>query len=199
MIKSSVNDITNYTKVWEEFKKGNKKAFSILYETYFDALFRYGMKFISDQETVKDCIQDLFVKLYNNRETISITTNPKYYVLFSLKNLIIDHLARYNKVTYISPEELPFIATYQFQTEDDSNDIDDETREKFEKEISILNPRQEEALYLRFQLELSYEEVSGLLGINYQSARNLIYRAIAKVRENMDFSIFILLFLKSIN
>lgn len=199
MNKDTNTDITDYATVWEEFKKGDRNAFSVLYENHFDVLYRYGMKFISDEEIVKDCIQDLFVKLYNNRETIAAITNPKFYLLFSLKNLIIDHLARYNRMTYISPEELPFIVTYQFTTQDDSNEIDDETKAKFEKVISLLNPRQEEALYLRFQLELSYEEVSQLLGINYQSTRNLIHRAIMKVRENMEFSIFMFLFLNALN
>ncbi|NDV57595.1 RNA polymerase sigma factor [Bacteroides sp. 519] len=189
-------DNTDYTKVWEDFKKGDRKAFSVLYETYFDVLYRYGMKFISNEEVVKDCIQDLFVKLYNSKENIALTTTPKFYLLFSLKNLIIDYSSRYNRITYISPEELPFIATYQFETQDDSLEIDDETKKKFEKVMSLLNPRQKEALYLRFQLELSYEEVSQLLNVNYQSARNLIHRAIMKVRENMEFSMFIVLFLE---
>lgn len=109
---------------------------------------------------------------------------------------MIDNLAKYIKITYIAPEDLLFIATYQFEIQDDSNEIDDETKEKFEKVISLLNPRQEEALYLRLQLELSYEEISQLLGINYQSARNLIYRAISKVRENMEVGIFISVFLQ---
>lgn len=190
----------DFTVVWEEFKKGSKDAFSLLYQEYFDVLYRYGMKFIADPEFVKDCIQDLYVKLYNNRETLSQTTNPKFYLLFSLKNLIIDSLAKYSKITYITPEELPFIAIYQFEADDEQqNDIDDEIKNKFEKVMSLLNARQKEALYLRFQLELSYEEVSHLLGINYQSARNLIHRAITKVRDHMEFSAFIALFLRLLN
>lgn len=190
----------DFTLVWEEFKKGNKEAFSLLYQEYFDVLYRYGMKFIADSEIVKDCIQDLYVKLYNNRESLSQTTNPKFYLLFSLKNLIIDNQTKYSKLTYISPEELPFIATYQFETQDGSqDDIDDETKQKFAQVMSLLNHRQKEALYLRFQMELSYDEVSHLLGINYQSARNLIHRAISKVREHMDISVFAVLFLRFLN
>lgn len=183
--------------MWESFRKGDKTAFSFLYETNFDALYRYGMKFVSDDHVVKDCIQDLFIKLYSNRESISTTTNPKFYLLFSLKNLIIDYLSKYNRITYISPEDLPFFSTYQYEVQDDSHEIDDETKHKFDTVIKLLNPRQKEALYLRFQLELSYEEISQLLGVNYQSARNLIHRSITKVRENIEFSVFMTLFLNA--
>ena len=183
-------------KVWEKFRLGDKQSFSLLYETYFDTLYRYGMKFIADENVVKDCIQDLFVKLHSNKEALSDTTNPKFYLLFSLKNLLIDTLSRYQRVTYLPPADLPFYATYQYEVADDSNEIDDEVKKKFDSVIGLLNPRQKEALYLRFQLELPYEEISQLLGINYQSTRNLIHRSISKIRENMELSTFIFLFLK---
>ena len=188
----------DFIRVWDEFRNGNEKAFSLLYETYFYLLYRYGIKFVTDENIVKDSIQDLFIKLHNNKNNLSATDNPKFYLLYSLKNLLIDNIARYKRVTYISPEELPFIAVYEYESMDDSNGIDDETKRQFDKVISLLNPRQEEALYLRFQLELSYEEISELLGINYQSARNLIHRSISKIRENMDITLFITLFIKAL-
>ncbi len=189
---------TDLIRIWDDFKKGDKEAFSVLYETYFDTLYRYGIKFVMDENIVKDCIQDLFIKIYNNRASLSSTNSPKFYLLLSLKNLIIDYLSKYNRITYLSPEDLPFFITYQYQEEDDSNEIDDEIKNKFDKVISLLSPRQKEALYLHFQLELSYEEVSKLLDINYQSLRNLIHRSISKVREQMDLSLFMMVFIKVI-
>lgn len=192
----NTNINTDLTRIWDDFKKGDKEAFSLLYETYFDTLYRYGIKFVMDENIVKDCIQDLFIKIYNNRASLSSTNSPKFYLLLSLKNLIIDYLSKYNRITYLSPQDLPFFITYQYQEEDDSNEIDDEIKNKFDKVISLLSARQKEALYLHFQLELSYEEVSKLLDINYQSLRNLIHRSISKVREQMDVSLFMMVFIK---
>lgn len=197
-------DTTDKTVIiWERFMAGDKEAFSLLYQLFFDMLYRYGRKFVADEDAVKDCIQDLFVKLYNNRERLSLTTPPKFYLLLSLKNLLIDYLSKYNRLVYISPEELPFLVTYNFQEihsadSESSGGIDDKTLDQFNKVLDLLNPRQKEALYLKFQLELSYDEVSKLLGINNQSARNLIYRAISKVRENMELSVFFALFYQAL-
>lgn len=185
----------NFIEIWDAFREGDDNAFSLLFETFSDSLYRYGMKFVSDENIVKDCIQDLFVKIYNNRQSLSPTTNPKFYLLFSLKNMVIDTLSKNKRLTYVSPEELPFIATYQYDAQQDE-ETDDEIKEKFEQVLSLLNPRQKEAIYLRFHLDLSYEEISQLLGINYQSARNLIHRSILKIRENMDITLFIALFIR---
>ncbi len=187
----------DFSKVWDDFREGDHQSFALLFETFSDSLYRYGMKFISDEDIVKDCIQDLFIKLYNNRQTLSPTQNPKFYLLLSLKNLIIDTIARNKRIAYVSPEDLPFLATYQYGEDEDHKSMDEEVKEKFEKVLSLLNPRQKEAIYLRFQQDMSYEEISQLLGINYQSARNLIHRSITKIRENIDFSLFIILFLKA--
>lgn len=186
-------------KVWDEFRNGDESSFSVLFETFLDPLYRYGMKFVSDESLVKDCIQDLFVKLHNNRASLSPTTNPKFYLLFSLKNMIIDAIAKNRRLTYVSPEDMPFIATYHYLSDQDEAENEEEIKEKFEQVLNMLNPRQKEAIYLRFQLDLSYEEISQLLGINYQSARNLIHRSISKIRENMEFTLFLALFIRIFN
>lgn len=186
-------------KVWDEFRNGDESSFSVLFETFLDPLYRYGMKFVSDESLVKDCIQDLFVKLHNNRASLSSTTNPKFYLLFSLKNMIIDAIAKNRRLTYVSPEDMPFIATYHYLSDQDEAENEEEIKEKFEQVLNMLNPRQKEAIYLRFQLDLSYEEISQLLGINYQSARNLIHRSISKIRENMEFTLFLALFIRIFN
>lgn len=183
-------------KIWDQFRAGDKDSFSVLFETFLDILFRYGMKFVSNEDLVKDCIQDLFIKLYNNRDSLAPTTNPRFYLLLSLKNMIIDVIIRDKRIIYVAPEELPFIASYQYLDDQDDTE-DEEIKEKFEHAISMLNPRQKEAIYLRFQLDLSYEEISRLLGINYQSARNLIHRSILKIRERMSLAGFIILFLQA--
>ncbi|MDR0574041.1 MAG: sigma-70 family RNA polymerase sigma factor [Tannerella sp.] len=183
-------------EIWDRFRSGNNDAFSVLYETFLDILFRYGMKFVLNEDVVKDCIQDLFIKLYNNRTSLAPIANPKLYLLLSLKNMIIDVISRDKRVTYVAPEDLPFIASYQYLIDQDDTE-DEEIKEKFEQVIRILNPRQKEAIYLRFQLDLSYDEISRLLGVNYQSARNLIHRSILKIREEMGLTGFMILFLQA--
>jgi RNA polymerase sigma factor (sigma-70 family) len=175
----------NMVDIWDRFRQKDDGAFQTLFETYADVLYGYGRKFVSDGDFVRDCIQDLFVKLYSHRASLSPTANPKFYLLLSLKNTIIDALVKARKLTYVSPENLPFLAVEYYMFEGDSAE-EAETGKILKKAMSVLNARQKEAIYLRFQQELSYEEVSELLGINYQSARNLIHRSITKIREAAD-------------
>ena len=50
--------------LWEKLLAGDEDACTYIYRKYIEELFSYGMRFTSDRELVKDCIQDLFVKIY---------------------------------------------------------------------------------------------------------------------------------------
>jgi RNA polymerase sigma-70 factor (ECF subfamily) len=183
--------------IWNRFRNEDKEAFASLFEETSDRLYRYGMKFTNDKELVKDCIQDVFLKIHQSRTELPELDHPLFYLFKVLKNILIDALRQKDRLVYISSQELPFYVEFVYEREDEQ-DISDEIKEQFEKMVSLLSDRQKEAIYLRFQAELSYEEISQLLDINYQSARNLIHRALEKIREGMDLSIFISLFISAL-
>jgi RNA polymerase sigma factor (sigma-70 family) len=183
---------------WNLLRKGDDKAFARLYEKFSDMLFRYALKFINDEETIKDCIQELFIKLYENRKSLAQTDNVKFFLFRSLKNKLIDHLRKSEPLIYVSPLELQFSADYYLEPDNDDSGNDTEVMEKFESVLNTLNARQKEALYLRYQMGMSYDEIAQLLNINNQSARNLVHRTITKIRKDMDLGLFIILFVKYI-
>jgi RNA polymerase sigma-70 factor (ECF subfamily) len=67
--------------------------------------------------------------------------------------------------------------------DDQLQDLDEEKKKLLSDAMLSLTERQKEAIYLRFNRGLEYEEISFLLNLNYQSSRALIHRAIEKLRE----------------
>ena len=55
--------------------------------------------------------------------------------------------------------------------------------EKLGLALKALTDRQREVIYLKFNQNMSYEEIGDILGINYQSIRNLAHRAITELRK----------------
>jgi DNA-directed RNA polymerase specialized sigma24 family protein len=71
----------NNAIIWDKFRNGDDASFSILYEIDADYLYRYGQKLMPDEETLKDCIQDLFVVLYENRKKFPPVDNVLFLFL----------------------------------------------------------------------------------------------------------------------
>lgn len=170
------------TNTWNSFKKGDKSALEQIYTQNFDALLGYGCGF-ADIEVVKDNIQELFVKLYLNRESVGECSNIRFYLLRALKNRLLD----YKKNRKI---ELTDRITDDFVFEIDGvpeEMYDDENLRNINKIKSLFNelsPRQREILYLRYIDKMPYNEIADLLHIECQSAKNLFVRSVAKIKEN---------------
>jgi RNA polymerase sigma-70 factor (ECF subfamily) len=173
--------------IWASFKKGDKAALGKLYDKYIDVLFAFGIQNSQDRSFVMDCIHDLFLDLYKYRKNILITDNAKNYLFKSLKRKINK---KYSRKT--SPQSEEFIdqknKIYKNHTDSCENNIiiNDRKLEKttsLENALGSLTSKQRECLFLRFNQEKTYQEISFIMDVSIQSARTNIYRAIKSLRH----------------
>jgi RNA polymerase sigma-70 factor (ECF subfamily) len=172
--------------LWDSFLAGDKKAFELIYEKSISDLYIYGSRITYDHDLVKDCIQDLFVDLHRTRSKIKRTNKILPYLLVSLKRLIIRKLKEQNldkRVDFENVENLSF----SFFLADEENVIKEENADdKMQRALDQLTPRQREAIYLKYVLDLDYQDLAEILNLNYQTTRNLIYRGLQKLRESIN-------------
>ena len=80
---------------WELLIEGDREAFISIYETHYQDLFTYGFSISGDKELTKDCIQDLFLEMWNIRSQLtSEVTNVKSYLFTWLRRKITKTLSR---------------------------------------------------------------------------------------------------------
>lgn len=159
-------------------------SFEELYNEHYDFLLRYGLTATNNIDLVKDSIQDLFVKLYDNFNLISNIENVRSYLLRSLKNRINDQLSCYRSRNSCALDGNLFIVHEEYFG--DLNEKDDETiasEARLRRKINSLTTAQREIIYLRYVEKLSYQEISILLGIEVQSAKNNKMRAMKRLRD----------------
>jgi len=170
--------------LWSRFLKGDNQVLSLIYLQYSNALFDYGCRFTVDKDLVKDCIQEVFCTLIKTHKNLSETDNVRLYLLKSLKRRIIRDLKNAgNKPRSLDDQDYSFDLRFSENFDDQLNELDEEKRHLIAEAMQSLTDRQKEAIYLRFNRGLEYEEISFLLNLNYQSSRALIHRAIEKLRE----------------
>ena len=84
--------IIDEVAIWDQFRAGDQKAFTALYQNFVQPLYSYSMGVTNDKELIKDCLHDLFVELWRNHSTIGPTTSVKYYLTASIKRKLVRHL-----------------------------------------------------------------------------------------------------------
>ena len=175
---------------WVLFKNGNHRAFEKLYREHMSGLYDYGKRFSVDTAIVEDCIQDMFIDLWNKREKLNDVENVKSYLFVTFKRRLIRMLTK-KKVFDSIDENNYFDIELSAESIMEKMEMHSENITKLKNAFEKLNKNQQHILYLKFYQGFSNKEISEILQINYQSTRNAMTRALTKLKTH--FLIFLTL------
>lgn len=167
---------------WQAFTAGNREALGQLFSRHYPDLFRYGSKICVDPALLEDCIQELFIELWQSKNAPPILS-VKAYLLKAIKYKLLKALHKRAGI-HLTPE-LPEHQFFEISHENFIIDKQDhaERTTRVLNALEQLSARQKEIIYLKFYQNLSYEEVSEIMNINYQVARNLLSQAIKALKK----------------
>ncbi len=158
--------------------------FSSLYDAHIDNLFAFGSKFTTDREMIKDCIQDVFVKLFTKRDSLETVDNIESYLYVSLRNRINDEFRRNvrlcdKEINDSSMKPIAELEEYNRECLEEQQMLS----ARIEKFFDRLSPRQRQIINLYYMEQRKYDDICRIMGINYQSVRNLMHRSILRLRS----------------
>jgi len=178
---------------WNAFRKGDWHAYTVLYDTYYKRLNNYGHKFTRDVALIEDAIQDLYVKLWTNRETLGDTPSVKNYLYKALRHALFRKLKAQRKFTLAPTEDYDYAFELSW---DDQLIVDEDERElrRVVKSVTEKLPaRQQEIVYMRFYEGLSYEEIAEIMSININSVYKLWYKTVDNLKDALRHLLGVLL------
>ncbi|WP_298648757.1 sigma-70 family RNA polymerase sigma factor [uncultured Proteiniphilum sp.] len=166
---------------------GNEDLLAFMYRTYADNLYVYGLSFHSDIGMIEDAIHDVFIDVYINEKRLANISSLQQYIKTAFRHRLLFLLQGNKRYVEIVND------VSDLSTEKNSQELWIENEEENDKKrlvkrlLSGLTRHQREALHLRFIEGLSYDEISEIMQINYQSVKMLIHRAVSRLR-NKDIS-----------
>jgi len=172
--------------IWQKIKAGDKQCFNQLFRKYYSELYYYGIKIFIDPDFVKECIQEVFIRIWETRERLSDVENVKAYLIVSVRRMILvkKGKAKHKQIVEVGPLEnsISFFDINEFEKHEE---ISDEVRQALLEAINSLTTRQRELIMLFFYHELSYLEISQVMDISIQAVRNLMCRTLIHLRKSI--------------
>lgn len=161
-------------------QNGKLDSFIELYNEYFDKIYNFIFFRVSHKETAEDLTSLTFIKVLENINSFKID-----YGFFSSW---IYKIARNNIIDYYrSKKDIQDIDEYKELKDFDSDIIDKidvEYRFKnIQKYIENLTPEQKEILIMRIWDQLSYREISKIIGKSEENCKVIFSRSIKTIRE----------------
>ena len=177
-----IQSITD-NQLFKDFKNGNENAFSLIFETHYPLLVVFAKKYLNDLDLSKGIVQDFFVKFYEKKQEIDITTSLKSYLYLSVRNTCLNYIKKksiqnrhHNNIEYSSTE------------------ISDELSNKIEEtelEHEIFNqinklPDQCKRIFLMSRVDFKKnQEIADELNIAKRTVETQISKALKILRENL--------------
>lgn len=165
-------------------RDGSEVAFEHLFHHYYPLLSNYALRFNVDRHVIEECIQELFIKIWQHRENLKQPASIKHYLFKSLRHTIYNKLSARRPELYIGSTDDFLEFNLSYNQEDNVYPLHGLSDEMLQQSINQLTARQREAIFLFYFEDLGYQEIADVLQINIGGAYKLIYRAIDALKAH---------------
>jgi RNA polymerase sigma factor (sigma-70 family) len=173
------------TPLWNSLRAGSRQAFEQIFKLYYPSLLHYGLRFNKDDEEVKDCIQILFMNIWERRAFLGNSDSIRNYLLASLRRLILKRAKTNPAMVELDQEDMLFNVELSVETKMIHDQTLRENVMSLQNAIQSLPARQKEALYLRFYDNQSFGEIALIMNISTRAVYKLIYKALDALNEEL--------------
>ncbi len=171
---------------WKRMLEGDKTAFFSIYKEYYTSLFQYGFSLTRDKELSKDCIQEMYLELWNTRLTLNNNVaDVKAYLFTWLRRKISRTITIRNREKLGENSAITDIEECSYEDLLIAFQSTEKRKRKLATALNNLSKKQLELLRLKFYDNLSYEEIAEKSSLTIRTVYNTIYEALRHLRENV--------------
>jgi RNA polymerase sigma factor (sigma-70 family) len=171
-----------------DIRSGDYDAFTLLYNKYSQPLTQYGLKFIANLPAVEDCLHDVFVWLWANRQKLDMHTSVKSYLFKAVRTTMLHWLQKQNRLRGLNPGDEPGYL-FELQLTPETlvlhNENQRQLRQQIKVVLSALTTKQKEVIYLRYYEGLNFEDIARNMNLSVKACYKLMGRALSILREKI--------------
>jgi RNA polymerase sigma-70 factor, ECF subfamily len=175
--------LTNELELYQKVQKGNLEAFDKLFLKYYQPLCRFSFAIQKNEQAAEDIVQDLFVYLWENRQTVNITTSVKAFLYTSVRNRTLNYIK--SSGTRRNWESTHVDLNFE-ETTDEVVAETNETFELIEQAINELPEKCKEIFILNRKYNLKYNDIAKKLNLSPKTVENQIGIALKRIREYLS-------------
>lgn len=155
----------------KKYLAGEKEAFEVIYKESYNYVFLTIRSLVSDNEIIKDLIQDSYMIILDKLNIYTLGTN--FYAWVS-------KLSRNNAINYLKKQSRIVVKDYQ----DEVFNVPCEDS-KFSYYVSHLEQREKEIIIYKLVLGMSYKDISQIINVSEKSVYYYYKKALKKIKERM--------------
>jgi RNA polymerase sigma-70 factor (family 1) len=173
---------SNELAVISALSKGSDEAFAFIYNRYWKTLYVTAMQRVQDEDQAKDIVQDVFVRLWEQREQLEIN-NLKAYLQTAVRNRVLNLVARKK----VNDNYYKYLAGFSdVQSGPDEILRWEELLNRFTIMLARMPEKRREIFQLRFEEDMSTKHIANKLNITQKTVQNQLIKAVQYLKEALS-------------
>ncbi|HMI02916.1 MAG TPA: sigma-70 family RNA polymerase sigma factor [Pedobacter sp.] len=172
---------TEDTELLAKLSEGSKPAFDMLYNRHWKQVFNAAYKRLNDEQQAQDIAQDVFVQLWI-RGTKSPIENLSAYLQVAARNGVFKHFEKQGKLSVL-PDAIEEVTDEHDRA--DAGMLHQEFLRSFNELVETLPQQQRIIFRMRFEEDLSSQQIADQLEISPKTVRNQLGRALTTLRTSL--------------
>jgi RNA polymerase sigma-70 factor, ECF subfamily len=164
-------------------RQGSTHQFELLFRSSYVSLVRFAMTIIKDRDNSEEIVQDLFYRLWKDREKLNIESSLNGYLFRSVHNRCL-HFIQHNKVVERYMEEISITQTESYQNPSELLQYK-ELQEKVTRILERLPERCGRIFYLSRFEGLKYAEIARKLSVSVKTVEANMGKALKEFRKEL--------------
>jgi RNA polymerase sigma-70 factor (family 1) len=190
------NLISSYEKLLlENIKNNDQASFSILFTHFYKDLVAFSFGIVRNTITAEEIVQDVFVKLWENRDSLLIDRSLKSYLLKSVQN----HSFNWLQHMKVQSRFAMYAKDHQLLSDNETENyvLHSELEKNLEQALNKIPAEYAEAFKMNRFGNLSYPEIAEKLGVSTRTIEVRISRALSFLRNELkEYLLLVFLLLK---
>lgn len=175
-------------------KQNDHQSFTRIFCAYYKDLVLLGGTYIPEKAVCEDIVQNIFLKLWNDRKTLEIENSLKSYLLKAVRNNCLDELRHRKIIDEHVAYELKSACMDANETE--NYVLYSDLRQQLKKALAHLPPAEREVFQMSRLENIKYQEISDRLNISVRTVEVRISKALKQLRILLkDFYLLLFFFL----
>ena len=176
-------------EIIRNLKNGDAGAMAMLYKLHWKTLYIPAYNILKDKEACEDIIQELFIRIWNARNELSITSSLQAYLSAATRYEVYRRLRENRRYEPIVDEIVNALSGHT-----NYDDLEfKELQSQINTVVDTLSPKCKNVYILSRNQQLSHKEIAGKLNISTKTVRNHLTHALHHLREGINQAIIILL------
>jgi RNA polymerase sigma-70 factor (ECF subfamily) len=172
----------NDTQIFEAIRRDDKGAYETVFREYYRPMTAYAFRFLGDLPASESIVQDVFLRLWQKRKEIMITSSLQNYLFRSVKNLSINYI-EHEKIK--SGYQAMVIKNESDRSEYSEFFLEFGLKQKIETAISALPEKRQEIFRLAREEGLKYREIADRLEISVKTVETQMTLSMKQLRESL--------------